>query len=120
MTFDELFDSFAETPAANATCFEEVGHLSAEEAQAIKRVVFSCSTDPKQWIADPVALLRWLVEHPGTTAEVGRWSLTLHTPRAEDLVGLGHFDPPSGLEVAVEEHSTSQDAEGFSAWWAFG
>jgi hypothetical protein len=101
--------------------FEEVGQLSAEEAQAISRVSFGDSAeDASSWIADPAALLRWLVEHPGTTAEVGRWSLTLHTPRAEDLVGLGHFDPPSGLEVAVEEHSTSQDAEGFSAWWAFG
>jgi len=101
--------------------FEEVGHLSTEEVQAITRVTFGDNAEEaSQWIADPVGLLRWLVEHQDATAEVGRWSLKLFTPHAEDLIGLGHFDPPSGLEVAVEEHDTSQSSDGFSAWWAFG
>jgi hypothetical protein len=106
MKFDEMFD-------ANA--------LSVEQAQAMPRVVIVEGVEEAQdWIFDSTALLQWLVEHPTATAEIGRWSLTLFTPHAEDLIGLGHFDPPSGLEVAVEEYSTSKSSDGFSAWWAFG
>lgn len=63
---------------------------------------------------------KWLDEHPKATATIDHWTLTIVSPDAEDMIGLGHFDCPADPDAAVEGHYTCKTEDGqFEAHWQF-
>ena len=104
------------------SCFHD-HDIDSDLLPFVSRITFDDHPDVAQagtWIECPQDLLAWLRDHPGSTAFVSRWGLTITTPNCEDLLGLSRFDCPSGVCCGVEGWGTSKVKDGFAADWCFG
>lgn len=63
-------------------------------------------------------VLEWLAEHPDAVVDVGRWMVTIFSPRFDD-VDHERFDCPFDNSCAVEDFSKGKAKGGWDCCWSF-